>query len=214
MLLGLPGAGKGTQASRVAAAAGVPHIATGDMFRQAVASGSALGLRVKDFLDRGALVPEDVAIAVVGERLAAGDAAGFVLDGFPRTRPQADALEGMLGALGRPLDAAVYLDVPEAVVVARLSGRRVCPSCGATYNVQSDPPADDGLCRRCGHAVVQRSDDGEETQRRRIAVYRQDTQPLIDFYRAHGRLITIPGDRDAASVAAAILEAVRSGLAG
>jgi adenylate kinase len=208
VLVGPPGAGKGTQAERLAAWAGVPHVATGDMFRRAVAAGTPLGLEVRGFLDRGALVPDELTVALVRERLTAEDAAGgFVLDGFPRTRTQAEALDAMLSRIGQPLEAAIGLRVPEEVVLARLTGRRFCPTCGATYHVQEDPPAEGGRCRRCGTAVVQRDDDREETQRRRLEVYRRDTQPVIDYYRAQGKLAEVDGDQPIEAVTAAVRRA-------
>lgn len=189
VLLGLPGAGKGTQAAILAASGGVPHIGTGDMFRQAVAQGTELGQRVQDIMRRGALVPDDLTSAIVRQRLAAEDCgAGFVLDGFPRTVAQAEALDQMLGERGRRLDGAVLLVADVDTVVQRLSGRRVCPQCGATYHLQTDPPADGGLCRRCGQPVTQRADDTEKAQRQRIAVYDEATAPLIGFYQDQGKL--------------------------
>lgn len=210
LLVGPPGAGKGTQAQRLAESARVPHVATGDMFRQAIAADTVLGRQVRGYLERGALVPDAVTVALVRERLSAPDcAAGFVLDGFPRTLAQAEALDAMLGEIGRPLDLAVSLEVPDAVVLRRLSGRRYCPQCGATYHVDSDPPAEGGRCRRCGHAVQQREDDREETQRRRLEVYWRDTAPLLNYYRAQRRLVSVDGDRPVDVVGAAIREVVR-----
>ena len=208
LLLGPPGAGKGTQAARLAASARIAHVATGDMFRQAVAAGSDLGARVRDVMERGALVPDDLTVAVVRQRLGAGDCGpGFVLDGFPRTLPQAEALDGLLAEIERPLDAAIALEVPDAVVLRRLAGRRVCPRCGATYHVDTDPPGEGGVCRRCGEVVAQRGDDQEETQRRRLEVYQRDTAPLLGYYAAQGRLVAVGGDGPVDVVAGAVLRA-------
>lgn len=211
VLLGPPGAGKGTQAERLAQRTGVPRVATGDMFREAVASASPLGQEVAGYMQRGELVPDQLTVAVMRQRLARGDcAAGFVLDGFPRTLAQAEALDALLGDVGRPLQAAVALEVPEPVLLRRLSGRRVCPVCGATYHVDTDPPGPGGRCRRCGGVVVQREDDREETQRRRLEVYRADTEPLLRYYAGQGKLLTVDGDRPVEQVE----EAIRVALAG
>lgn len=208
-LLGLPGAGKGTQAALLAGVAGVPHIATGAIFRQAVAAGTPLGRQVQDILEAGGLVPDAVTVEVLRERLADPDcASGFLLDGFPRTLGQAEALEALLAGLGSPLERVVYLDVPEGRVVARLSGRRVCARCGATYHVEADPPPADGRCGRCGGPVVQRADDAADVQRRRVATYRRDTEPLLGFYAGRGLLLRIDGDRPMAAVAAELAAGV------
>jgi adenylate kinase len=214
LLVGPPGAGKGTQAARLAAWAAVPHVATGDMFRQAVRDGSPLGQELRRYMERGALVPDELTVALVRERLLQPDCAGgFVLDGFPRTLPQAEALDRLLAELGRPLELALFLDVPEDVILRRLGGRRVCPACGATYHVDTDPPTPDGRCRRCGTAVVQREDDREETQRRRLAVYRRDTAPLLDYYGSQGKLRRVDGDRPVDEVTRALVAAVGGGEA-
>lgn len=187
ILLGKPGAGKGTQAQRLAQAAGVAHIATGDMFRAAVREGTELGKLAQSYMERGALVPDDVTIGLMRERLAQPDAhKGFVLDGFPRNEAQAQALEALLSDLGRPVQAAVELDVPDEEILRRITGRRVCPRCGATYHVEFQPPKVPGICDRCGHALTQRDDDKEETVRRRLEVYRRHAEELIRFYQARG----------------------------
>jgi adenylate kinase len=192
LLLGKQGAGKGTQAARLAAHFGVPHISTGDMFRAAVRKGSELGLQAQGYMQRGELVPDGVVIGVVAERLAEDDAVnrGFVLDGFPRTRSQAEELERVLYPEG--LDAAVDIEVPTAEVVRRISGRRVCSRCGATYHVDA-PPAEDWHCDIDGADVVQREDDTEEAVRRRLTLYETETLPLLDFYDEQGLLARVDG---------------------
>lgn len=211
-LLGLPGAGKGTQAALLATELGVPHIATGNIFRQAAADGTPLGLRVRAIMEEGRLVPDALTVAVIRERLQAADCApGAVLDGFPRTLAQATALDGLLGDLGRALRAAVYLVVDEARAVERLSGRRVCPQCGATYHLESTPPLADGRCRSCGVPVVQRADDAPAAQSQRLMAYREATEPVLAYYRDRGRLREVDGDRSVADVASGVLAAVRIG---
>lgn len=203
MLLGLPGAGKGTQAARLAEVLGVPHVATGDMFREAMAAGTPVGLQVKAVVEAGAYVPDGLTIALVEERLRQPDCApGFVLDGFPRTVGQAEALDRLLGRAAARLDRVLLLDVPEAVVLARLTGRRTCPACGATYHMASAPPGPGGACLRCGATVVQRADDREDVQRRRLETYRTLTEPLVPFYAAAGRLVRVSGEGAVDAVAA------------
>lgn len=209
VLLGPPGAGKGTQAVRIADETGVPHIATGDMFRQAVREETALGLEVKRYLQAGLLVPDEVTIGIVRERLARPDCrAGFVLDGFPRTVPQAEALEGVLAGLGMALDRVVNLVVETEELVSRLAGRRVCGRCGASYHVVSNPPREAGRCDRCGGDLIQRDDDREETVRERLAVYARQTAPLVDYYRGRGLLVEVNGQQPPDAVMRAIREAV------
>jgi len=193
LVLGKQGAGKGTQAVRIARHYGVPHISTGDMFRAAAAAGTSFGLRAKEYMERGELVPDDVVIGVVAERLAKDDAVddGFVLDGFPRTRVQAEELGRLLGPGG--LDAAVDIDVPTDVVLDRISGRRVCKTCGATYHVVDHPPKVLWVCDKDGGEVVQRDDDKPEAVKRRLELYEKDTRPLLDFYDGLGLLVTIDG---------------------
>jgi adenylate kinase len=194
VLLGPPGAGKGTQARRLAARWSVPQIATGDMLREAVAHGTRLGLEARRFMDAGELVPDAVIIGLVRERLAQPDGRkGFVLDGFPRTAAQAEALDQLLEAEGTPLDRVVLFEVPDEEPVARLSGRRVCRSCGRNYHVTLSPPRTPGRCDVCGGELYQRTDDEEATVRRRLAVYGRDTRPLVDYYRRRGLLVAISG---------------------
>lgn len=195
VMLGLPGAGKGTQATKIAEEYGIPHISTGDMFRAAIASDTALGREVKSYLDGGRLVPDELTIRVVADRLHQPDASkGFVLDGFPRTLPQATALEESLAELGKPLDYALYVHVPEDILMARLTGRRICKSCGATYHVVFNPPATEGVCDKCGGELYQRSDDTEAAVKTRLDQYAQ-TAPLVEFYREQGVLHQIDGQQ-------------------
>jgi adenylate kinase len=207
--LGPPGAGKGTQARELAQAWRVPQIATGDILREAVAAGTPLGHEVKRYMDQGALVPDDVIVAVVKERLARPDARrGFVLDGFPRTIGQAEALTQILKELGQELDAVVYFDVPEAELLRRLTGRRVCRQCGSTFHMVSAPPAKPGVCDRCGGPLYQREDDSEATVANRLRVYERQTAPLLDYYLDRGLLRSVRGDGTMAAVGAAIRQAV------
>jgi adenylate kinase len=194
LLLGPPGAGKGTQARRLATRWGVPQIATGDMLREAVAQGTRLGLEARRYMDAGELVPDGVIIGLVRERLAQPDGRkGFVLDGFPRTAAQAEALDQLLEAEGTPLDRVVLFQLADEEPVTRLSGRRVCRNCGRNYHLTFSPPRVTGRCDACQGDLYQRTDDEEATVRRRLAVYARDTRPLIEYYRRRGLLTTISG---------------------
>jgi len=194
VLLGAPGAGKGTQAERIVARYGLPHISTGDMLRDAAAAGTELGREAKRYMDTGELVPDEVVIGVVRDRLAEDDTRdGFLLDGFPRTCEQAERLDVMLAADGRALTHVIEIDVPEEELVARLAGRRLCRECGRSYNVVFDPPGREGVCDACGGELYQRDDDDEETVRNRLAVYRRQTEPLVEYYRGRGVLHTVRG---------------------
>jgi adenylate kinase len=194
VLLGAPGSGKGTQAERIAPAFGLPHISTGDMLRAAVARGADLGLAAKRHMDSGGLVPDEVVVGIIRERLAEDDAAaGFLLDGFPRTLEQAGALDAMLAQSGRALTDVLLFDVPEEELVRRLSGRRTCRSCGKGYHLIFDPPHVPGVCDKCGGELFQRDDDNEVTVRKRLAVYGQQTEPLVGYYADHGLLQTVYG---------------------
>lgn len=191
LFLGPPGAGKGTQAARIAGHLGIPHISTGDMLREHVAEGTDLGKKAKTIMDSGDLVPDDLVVAMLGERLRRDDAlAGFILDGFPRTRAQALALDRILGADG--LDRVIYLHVPDEEIVRRITGRRVCPN-GHVYHVEDRPPKVPGICDIDGLPLVQRSDDTEEVVRNRLAVYLLNTAPLVDLYRERGVLAEVSG---------------------
>jgi adenylate kinase len=195
ILLGLPGAGKGTQAEQITAEFGIPHISTGDMFRAAIAAGTTLGLKLKSYLDSGRLVPDDVTISIVRERLQEKDTEeGFLLDGFPRTIPQADALGSMLSVINRELDTVLYIHVPQEVLLARLTGRRICKSCGATYHVVFQPPKSLLVCDKCHGELYQRSDDTETAVATRLEQYAQ-TAPLVDYYLERGLLRQVDGER-------------------
>lgn len=189
ILLGAPGAGKGTQAERIVARFGLPHISTGEMLRAAVAAGTEMGRAARRYMEAGDLVPDEVVIGVVRDRLAEPDTVrGFLLDGFPRTIEQAERLDAMLGAEGRAVTHVVLIDVPEDELVQRLSGRRSCTGCGKLYNVTFDPPQSAGVCDVCGAPLMQRADDNEETVRNRLAVYRRQTEPLVGYYQQKGVL--------------------------
>lgn len=195
ILLGMPGAGKGTQAARVRDEFGIPHISTGDMFRAAIAAETPLGLEVKEYLDSGKLVPDELTIRVVKDRLSQDDATnGFLLDGFPRTLAQAHALDKSLANMARTLDAALYIHVPQEVLLARLTGRRICKSCGTTYHLVFQPPVEAGICDKCGGELYQRSDDTEAAVKTRLEQYSQ-TAPLVDYYRNQGVLQQIDGQQ-------------------
>ncbi len=206
--LGPPGAGKGTQARELAQEWGVPHIATGDMLREAVAAGTPLGAEAKRHMDAGALVPDDVIIGAMAERMGKPDAKrGFLLDGFPRTIAQAEALSVLLENLGQPLERVVFFEVSEAELLRRLTGRRVCRGCGATYHLVSAPPARPGVCDRCGGELYQRADDSEATVRKRLQVYATQTAPLLDYYRERHLLATVSGEGAIETIRAALRRA-------
>lgn len=207
--MGLPGAGKGTQAEKIQAQYDIPHISTGDMFRLAIKEQTDLGKQAKAFMDEGALVPDEVTNGIVEERLAKSDCAkGFLLDGFPRTIPQAEALEAITEKLNRKLDYVIHVDVPAEKLLARLTGRRVCPSCGATYHVLNNPPKEDGICDRDGETLIQRADDTAETVEKRLSVNIEQQKPLLDFYEAKGILINVNGDQPIDKVFADIQAAI------
>jgi len=192
--LGPPGAGKGTQARELAREWSVPHIATGDMLRDAVAAATPLGREAKTYMDKGALVPDPVIIGMIAERLIEPDARqGLLLDGLPRTIAQAEGLERLLTDLGPPLERVVYFDVAEPELIRRLTGRRVCRSCGHSFHVVSNPPRRDGICDLCGGELYQRVDDAEATVRNRLQVYQEQTAPLLDWYTGKGLLASIQG---------------------
>lgn len=205
ILLGPPGAGKGTQAQFLIEDYAIPQISTGDMLRAAVKKGTPMGLKAKECMDSGALVPDDVVVGIVRERLQQDDCAkGFILDGFPRTVPQADALSETLQQLGKEIDAAIALTVDTDALVKRLAGRRTCSVCGAGYHLQHDPPREEGICTKCSAQLVQRDDDKEETVRKRMQVYAEQTQPLIDYYSQAGVLVEVDGMNSIEEVRAAI----------
>lgn len=194
VLLGRPGSGKGTQARRISAEQGIPAISTGDLFRQAVVDGTPLGTRFKGYLDQGLLVPDDLVLSLISERLAQPDCKeGFLLDGFPRTIAQAEALSDWLDKEGKPLDAALNLQVPDAALVERAMGRRFCAKCGASFHVKFAPPHQEGMCDACGGPLAQRSDDKDDVVRARVQEYTDKTAPLLGFYRSRGVLLEVDG---------------------
>lgn len=198
VLMGLPGAGKGTQAEKIVAQYGIPQISTGDMFRAAMANQTALGLEAKSYIDKGELVPDEVTNGIVKERLAEPDTEkGFLLDGFPRTLDQTHALDKMLQELGKKLDAVIEINVPEEILVERLAGRFICKNCGATYHKIFNPTTVEGTCDRCGgHEFFQREDDKPETVKNRLAVNIKSSEPILTYYKDQGLLQSIDGDRD------------------
>lgn len=197
VLMGLPGAGKGTQADKIVVKYDIPHISTGDMFRTAIKDGTELGLKAKSFMDQGELVPDEVTIGIVRERLSKDDCQkGFLLDGFPRTVPQAEALEKILADLGKEMDYVINIDVDKNILMERLTGRRICKNCGATYHLVFNPPAKEGICDRCGGELYQRADDNAETVQNRLDVNLKQAKPLLDFYDKLGYLRNINGQQD------------------
>lgn len=203
--LGPPGAGKGTQARDLSREWGVPHVATGDMLREAAAAGTPLGREAKGHMDRGALVPDDVIIRMIADRLRQPDAQrGFLLDGFPRTLAQAEALERLLKDLDQPLERVIYFDVAEPELLRRLTGRRVCRACQTAFHLVSAPPKTAGVCDRCGGELYQREDDSEATVRHRLGVYARQTAPLLDRYRGRGVLTSVPGEGAIETIRAAV----------
>lgn len=211
ILLGPPGAGKGTQSVLLEKYFGIPQISTGDMLRAAVMATTPMGVKAKGFMDAGDLVPDDVVVGIVRERLQESDcASGFILDGFPRTVPQADALDESLSQLNKKLDAVVSLQVDINALVERLTGRRACRNCGKVYHLKFDPPAADGSCTVCSGELVQRDDDHEDTIRRRMDAYHQQTAPLEDYYRQAGLLLSIDGMTAIEDVQQAILAGLQA----
>ncbi|MFC4389241.1 adenylate kinase [Gracilibacillus marinus] len=196
ILMGLPGAGKGTQAEKIVEKYQIPHISTGDMFRLAIKEGTELGQKAKSFMDEGSLVPDEVTIGIVEERLSKPDCEkGFLLDGFPRTIAQAEALDQLLNKMNKSLDYVLHVDVDTNELVERLTGRRICPTCGATYHVLFNPPKEEGVCDKDGAALIQREDDQPATVKNRLDVNIAQTQPMLDFYSDKGSLVTIDGSQ-------------------
>lgn len=201
VMLGAPGAGKGTQAKMIAAKYGIPHISTGDIFRANIKNGTELGKKAKTYMDQGMLVPDELTLELIMDRFKQDDCAnGYVLDGFPRTIPQAEALTAALKAEGGNLDFAINVEVPDSNIVNRMSGRRACLSCGGTYHIVYNPTKKEGVCDACGGELVLRDDDKPETVAKRLDVYHTQTQPLIDYYAAQGILKEVDGTRDVAEV--------------
>jgi adenylate kinase len=209
LLYGPPGSGKGTQAEFLRERFSIPQVATGDILRAEVGAGSDLGLRAKEIMDRGDLVPDEIMIGIIRKRLAEPDCAdGFILDGFPRTIPQAEALDGVMGELGRGFDRIFYLKVDVDELVARLADRWLCPACGRTYSARANPPAEGNRCRVDGAELIQRDDDRPDAARRRIEVYLRDTLPVLDYYRPRGLVTEIDGEGGIEDIRRRILAAL------
>ena len=207
IMLGAPGAGKGTQAKKIAAKYQIPHISTGDIFRANIKNGTELGKKAKTYMDQGLLVPDELTCDLVVDRIQQPDAAnGYVLDGFPRTIPQAEALTEALDKIGEKLDYAIDVDVPDENIVKRMGGRRACVGCGATYHLVYAAPKKDGICDVCGGELILRDDDKPETVQKRLGVYHEQTQPLIDYYTKKGILKEVDGTMDMGDVFKAIVE--------
>jgi adenylate kinase len=216
ILMGAQGSGKGTQAAVIGPKLKLVKVATGDLFRSAIAQGSELGVQVQSILESGNLVPDELTNAIVQVRLAqitaskakGEDVAGALFDGFPRTEPQARALDDILAQQGEELTAVVEIDVPRDKLITRLAGRRTCESCGAVYHVESDPPKVQGICDKCGGSLIQREDDTPSAIKRRLAIFDDQTRPLLEYYSQRGVLETINGDQDINKVTAQILDAI------
>lgn len=207
IMLGAPGAGKGTQAKQIADKYAIPHISTGDIFRANLKAGTELGKKAKEYMDQGLLVPDELTCDLVMDRIRQDDCKnGFVLDGFPRTIPQAEALDAALTKINQKMDYAIDVDVPDENIVNRMSGRRACLNCGATYHIVSIPTKVEGVCDRCGSPVVLRDDDQPETVKKRLDVYHEQTQPLIDYYKEQNILRTVDGTQPMEDVFGAIVE--------
>lgn len=207
IMLGAPGAGKGTQAIMIAEKYGIPHVSTGDIFRANIKNGTELGREAKKYMDQGLLVPDELTVKILLDRVAKEDCQkGYVLDGFPRTIPQAQVLDKALTEMEDAIDVAVNVDVPDENIIRRMSGRRACLSCGATYHIEHVPPKTEGICDHCGQPLVLRDDDKPETVKNRLKVYHDQTQPLIDYYAGKGILRTVDGTRSMNDVFAAIVE--------
>ncbi len=210
IMLGAPGAGKGTQAKILADTYKIPHISTGDIFRANIKGGTELGKKAKSYMDAGALVPDELVCELVADRIAQEDCKeGYILDGFPRTIPQAEALDAAAEKLGQKLDYAVDIDVPDEAIISRMSGRRACVGCGATYHIAFNPPKKEGVCDTCGGELILRDDDKPETVQTRLSVYHEQTQPLIDYYTKKQMLVSVDGTQAMSDVTTAILNALK-----
>lgn len=197
IMLGAPGAGKGTQAKKIAEKYQIPHISTGDIFRANIKGGTELGMKAKSYMDQGGLVPDDVTIGMLLDRIREADCAnGYVLDGFPRTIPQAESLTKALSEMGETMDYAINVDVPDENIINRMAGRRACLACGATYHIVYNAPKQEGICDVCGEKLVLRDDDKPETVQKRLGVYHEQTQPLIEYYGNAGILVSVDGTKD------------------
>jgi adenylate kinase len=209
IMLGAPGAGKGTQAKMIADKYGIPHVSTGDIFRANLKEGTELGLKAKEYMDKGELVPDELTVSILLDRVAKDDCKnGYVLDGFPRTIPQAEVLEKELDKLGDKIDLAIDVEVPDENIIKRMGGRRACVKCGATYHIEHVPPKKEGICDTCGSELILRDDDKPETVSNRLSVYHAQTQPLIDFYSERGVLKEVDGTKDMMDVFADIVSII------
>ena len=207
IMLGAPGAGKGTQAKQIADKYQIPHISTGDIFRANIKEGTELGTKAKTYMDQGLLVPDELVVELVADRIVKDDCKnGFVLDGFPRTIPQAEALDEALAKIGEKMDYAVDVDVPDENIINRMGGRRACVNCGSTYHIVNIPTKVEGICDKCGKEVILRDDDKPDTVQKRLHVYHEQTQPLIDYYKNQGILRSVDGTRPMDTVFADIVE--------
>ena len=210
IMLGAPGAGKGTQAKKIAEKYQIPHISTGDIFRANIKGGTELGMKAKTFMDQGMLVPDEITIGMLMDRIGQEDCInGYVLDGFPRTIPQAESLTKALAERGEKVDYAINVDVPDENIINRMSGRRACLGCGATYHITFNPPVKEGICDTCGQELVLRDDDKPETVKKRLDVYHQQTQPLIDYYKNAEVLAEVDGTQPMDPVCQGIVEILR-----
>ena len=209
IIFGAPGAGKGTQSEFISKAKDIPSISTGDIFREAVSSKSPLGIKITEIMSRGSLVSDDIVLKIVEARIRKDDCKnGFLMDGFPRTLPQAKGFDSSLSALGKKIDKVVSLDVSEDNIVKRLSSRRICRKCGAKYNLETLPPKNDRICDSCGGELFQREDDTEKTIRHRLSVYYIETQPLIEYYKSKGILVSVDGNKSVAEISKEIAAAI------
>ena len=207
IMLGAPGAGKGTQAKKIAEKYNIPHISTGDIFRANIKNNTELGKKAKEYMDQGLLVPDELTCDLVTDRIQKDDCSnGFILDGFPRTIPQAEALDKALKAMGQSMDYAINVDVADDNIIDRMSGRRACLKCGATYHIVAIPPKKEGICDACGSELVQRDDDKPETVQKRLDVYHEQTQPLIDYYTKKGIIKDVDGTQQMDDVFNAIVK--------
>lgn len=206
IMLGAPGAGKGTQAKKIAEKYGIPHISTGDIFRANIKNGTELGKKAKTYMDKGELVPDELVVDLVVDRVAQDDAkGGYVLDGFPRTIPQAEALDAALAKIGEKMDYAINVEVPDENIINRMGGRRACVSCGGTYHIKYNPTKVEGVCDACGGQLILRDDDKPETVQNRLSVYHEQTQPLIDYYAKQNIMKEVDGTQDMEDVFNAIV---------
>ncbi len=205
ILLGAPGVGKGTQGALISKEYGIPQISTGDILRSEVKNETELGKKAKAYMEKGELVPDDVIIEMMEKRIKEDDCKnGFILDGFPRTVAQAEAFDRMLAKNGLELDKVILIDVPEEEIIDRLTGRRICPNCGAVYHIKNNPPKVEGVCDRCGSKLIQRDDDREDVVRKRLEVYKKSTMPLIDYYTRTSKLVKVDGTGDIEEIFARI----------